>query len=67
MDPTAYIVECPVVMDVAFMIDVSGSIIPPDLPALKTLISKVIYQLVKTADAWGISTVVSVKNKFVPV
>ena len=37
-------------MDVAFMIDVSGSIIPPDLPALKTLISKVIYQLVKTAD-----------------
>ena len=32
------------------MIDVSGSIIPPDLPALKTLISKVIYQLVKTAD-----------------
>ncbi|CAH3034150.1 unnamed protein product [Pocillopora meandrina] len=52
-------------MDVAFMIDASGSIIPPDLPALKTLISKVIYQLVKTAD--GISTVVSVKNKFVPV
>ena len=29
-------------MDVAFMIDVSESIIRPDLAALKTLISKVI-------------------------
>ena len=32
------------------MIDVSGSILQPDLAALKTLISKVISQFVITAD-----------------
>ena len=32
------------------MIDVSGSIMQPDLAALKTLISKVISQFVITAD-----------------
>ena len=37
-------------MDLAFMIDVSESIIRLDLAALKTLISKIIWQFVKTAD-----------------
>ncbi|XP_066021500.1 von Willebrand factor A domain-containing protein 2-like [Pocillopora verrucosa] len=45
-----HIPECPVAMDVAFMIDVSGSIMQPDLAALKTLISKVISQFAITAD-----------------
>ncbi|XP_022795516.1 collagen alpha-6(VI) chain-like [Stylophora pistillata] len=47
---SSHIPECPVAMDVAFMIDVSGSITLRDMADLKTLISKVISQFVITVD-----------------
>lgn len=36
-----HLLECPVVMDIAFMIDVSGSIPPQDIADVKEMMKKV--------------------------